>query len=62
VLDAFGHNEHLAGRDVDGAFAKIDPQIAFNNYECLVGLRMIMPDEIALQPYDLELVVVHFRQ
>src|ERR1051326_3627275 len=42
------------------AIAKIDPQLALADKERFVGLLVIMPDEVALQLHDFELVVVHF--
>src|SRR6266851_2778848 len=59
VLDAARDDEHLPRRDRDGAVAKIDPQIALDDEERLVGIAVVMPDEIALQPDDLELIIVH---
>src|SRR5262249_19110858 len=61
VLDALWNNEHLARRDMDGAVAKVDAQLAFDNDERLVGVLVVMPDEIAPELDDLELVVVHLR-
>ena len=46
---------------MDRAVAKIDPQIAFDHDECLIGLLVVVPDEVALQLHDLELIVVHLR-
>jgi hypothetical protein len=40
---------------------KIDPQLAVEHDEGLIGILVVMPDEIALQTHDLELVIVHFR-
>jgi hypothetical protein len=59
VFDAFRHDEHFARRHLDRAIAKIDPQHAVKDNERLVGLLVIVPDEVALQLHDLELVVVH---
>jgi hypothetical protein len=59
VLDALRHNEHLARRELNGAVAKIDPQRAVEHDERLVGVVVIVPDEVALQLDDLELIVVH---
>ena len=60
MLDASRKHEHLPGRDMDRAIPEIDPQIAFQDDECLVGIFMVVPNEVALQLHDLELVVVHF--
>src|SRR5664279_4391742 len=59
VLNALWNDEHLSG--VHGAVAQINSQGALEDDERLVGVLVIMPNEIALQPDDLELVVVHFR-
>src|SRR6266550_1277829 len=39
---------------------KIDPQNAIQHNESLVRILVIVPNEVALQLHDLELVVVHF--
>jgi hypothetical protein len=59
VLHTLGNDEHLPRRHMDRAVAKIDPQIAVDHDERLIGIRVVMPNEIALQPHDLELIVVH---
>src|ERR1700730_6481517 len=59
VLDAPGHDEHLTCRDMDGAIAKVDPQVAFDHDERLVGILMVMPDKVSLRLHDLELIVIH---
>jgi len=59
VGDALGHDEHLARADAHRAVAKVDAQLALDHHEGLVGLLVIVPDEITLQLHDLELVVVH---
>lgn len=60
VLNAFGSNEHLPDRNVDRAIAKIDPQIAFDYQERLVGIFVVMPYKIALQLHHFELIIIHF--
>jgi len=59
VLDAFGNDVHLTGIEVDGAVAEIEAQMAFEDEEGLVGVFVMMPDEVALKFDELELVVVH---
>jgi hypothetical protein len=39
---------------------KIDPQNAFNHDERLIGVRMMVPNEVASQLDGLELIVIHF--
>src|ERR1051326_8354761 len=57
---AFRNDEHFTRRHMHRAVAKIDPQLALDDQERLVGLLVIVPDEVALQLDDFELVVVHF--
>src|SRR6185312_14862586 len=59
VLDAFRHDEQLAFREIDRAVAEIDAQLAVEDDEGLVGVLVVVPDEIAFEPHQLELVVVH---
>jgi hypothetical protein len=59
VLHAFGHNVHLAGAEIDASIPKIDAQPSLDDYEGLVGVLMIVPNEVAVDLDDLELVVVH---
>src|SRR5262245_40600829 len=59
VLDAFRDDEHLSRRDVDMPVPEVDTQRPLDNQECFVRFRMIVPDEVALKPDELELVVVH---
>src|SRR5260370_458945 len=60
VLHAFRNHEHLSARNVNGTVAKIDPQIAVDYDETFVGIFVIVPNEVALELHDLELVFVHF--
>src|SRR6185436_17517552 len=43
------------------AIPKVDPQGAVHDDEALVGVLVVVPDEVAFQLDDLELVVVHLR-
>jgi hypothetical protein len=47
VFDAFRDDEHFARRQMHRAVAKIDPQVALDDEEGLVGLLVIVPDEVA---------------
>src|SRR5262249_9713346 len=60
VLYALRDDEHLARRQPDRTIAKIDPQSALEDDERLIRVLVIVPNEVALQPHELELVVVHF--
>src|SRR4029077_4080017 len=59
VLDTFRDKDHCSSREVDCAVTKIDPQRSLYNDECLVRVFMIVLNEIPLQFYNLELIVVH---
>jgi hypothetical protein len=59
MLNAFGNNEHLSGGNLNRAIAKIDPQITLDHDECLIGVLVVVPNEVALQLDDLELVIIH---
>src|SRR5687767_11077739 len=61
MFDALWHNEHFPGLERDGPVLETDLHLAVQHQEDLVGVFMIMPDELALQFHELELVVVHFR-
>ena len=61
VLDALRDDKHLAGSDVNTAVAEVDSQPPLDDNESLVSVPVIVPEEIALQFDDLELIVVHFR-
>jgi hypothetical protein len=58
MLGPFRNHEHLSRTEVHDAVPKIDPQVAINDDECLVSILMRMPNEISLQPHNLELVIV----
>src|SRR5580765_878584 len=54
VLHPFRHHEHLARAQCDRAVPEIDAQRAVDDDEALVGVLVVVPDEVALQPDDLE--------
>src|SRR5271165_5688143 len=39
---------------------KIDSQITFDHDECLIGVLMVVPNEVTLHFHDLELIIIHF--
>jgi hypothetical protein len=45
---------------MDSTVAKIDLEFPFQDHESLIGILVIVPDEIALQLDQLELIVIHF--
>jgi hypothetical protein len=57
----FGHDEQFAGSDVDCSIGEIDAQLAIDYDKRLIRLWVVMPDKIALQFHDLELIVIHLR-
>src|SRR5262245_42553855 len=59
VLDASGNNEHFSRRDIDVAIAEVDAERSIQDDEGLVRIFVVVPDEVALQLDDLELIVVH---
>ena len=59
VLDAFRDDEHFSGAEGDAAVAEVDAELAFDDEEGFVSRRVVVPDELALELLDLELVVVH---
>ena len=59
VLDTLGYDTHLAGVQFDGAVLEFDLHAALDDDECLVGVGMMVPDELALDFDQFELVVVH---
>src|SRR6267142_3139696 len=59
VLDAAGDDVHLTGLQRHLAVAQVDGQLPVHHDEDLVGLGVLVPDELALDLHDLEMVVVH---
>src|SRR6266850_2179548 len=59
VLDAARHDVHLARLQRDVAVAEVKHHLAVEDDENLVGVRVLVPDEVALDPGQLEVVVVH---
>src|SRR5262249_36730145 len=59
VLDSFRNHEHLSCRDMHATVAEVDSQPALEDDESLIRILVIVPDEVALQLDDLELIVVH---
>jgi hypothetical protein len=58
MLNALRNDEHLAPRYLDRAVAKIDAQLAVDDDERFIGFLMVMPDQVALELHDLELIPV----
>src|SRR6185437_11594621 len=61
VFDSLRDDVHLARTQADRPVLEIDPQGPFQYDEGLVRLGVVVPDEIAVDAHELELVVVHLR-
>jgi hypothetical protein len=61
VLDASGNHEKLSGIELDVAVSQLDRQPTVDNQEQLISVVVGMPDELALELDDLDLVVVKPR-
>lgn len=59
VLNSLRHYKHLTGGEIDGAVSEVNAELTFENDERLVRVLVIMPDEVAFESCELELVVVH---
>jgi hypothetical protein len=66
VFDAAWHDEQVALPKLHRAVAEFDLEIALEHQEEIVGVRVAVPDELALDLYHFDLVVVclasHSRQ
>ena len=51
---------HLACVQRDGTVFKFNPHAAFDDDEHLVGVAVVVPDKLALNFDEFELIVVHF--
>src|SRR5690242_9753987 len=60
VLDTTWHDKHLALMGRDFAIAHADLQDALDDDKYFVRIGVAVPDEIALQLDQLELIIVHF--
>src|SRR5690348_7713470 len=60
MLHAFGNDVHFPGSERDGLVPELERHGALENDEDFVGVRVRMPDKLALQLDELELVVIHF--
>ena len=58
MLDTSGNDEHLAGREFDIAIAKLDRESARQHEEEVIGVVVLVPDELPLNPNHRQLVVV----
>ena len=49
VLHSFGDDEEFAGVEVHGTLVEIDAEMAFKDQESLVGVFVMMPDEVTVE-------------
>ena len=61
VLDPLRDNVQLACGKFDRAISKVDSEFPVDDNKRFVGIVVTMPDKVALQFDDLELIVVHLR-
>ena len=61
VLHSFWNDEHLSRLQVDRAISEVDSQMTVEDNEGLICIGVMVPNKVSLQPSDLELIVVHFR-
>jgi len=59
VHHAFGHDVHFALGKMNGLVLHFDVHRAFDDDEHLVGVLVIVPNELAFEFGQLELIVVH---
>lgn len=60
VLHPLGYNKHLPRSDLNTAVSKVDMQDPAEHNEHLVGIAVLMPNELASRLEELELVLVEF--
>src|SRR3954452_18032740 len=58
MLDAFRHDEHLAGAKRHGAVAQLDVEHALEHEEEIIGIVVLVPDEFALELRNHHVVAV----
>src|SRR5215204_292741 len=59
MFDAAWHDEQIALPQLHGAVAEFDLELALEHEKEIVGVRIAVPDELALDLDDLDLVAVH---
>src|SRR6185312_3864179 len=59
MLHAFWNDVHFPGRERDGLVPELEHHGALENDEDFIRVRVRMPDKLALQLDELELVVIH---
>jgi hypothetical protein len=62
VLNALGDDKHLTCIQSDCTVTKIDAERSFKHDEGFICFLVVMPNEVAFQSPNFELVVVHFSK
>jgi hypothetical protein len=60
MLHAFGNDVHFPGSERDDLVPELKRHGALENDEDFIRVRVRMPDKLALELDELELVVIHF--
>ena len=58
---AFRDHKHFTCIKRDHAISKLNVKHTFHNDEDFICIRMIMPNKLSLNFYQLKLIVIHFR-
>jgi hypothetical protein len=61
MLNVPRHDEKFAGAQGDGAIPQLDIEFALKHEEKIVGVFMAMPDELAFDPNDHDVIVIEPR-
>jgi len=56
---AFRYNVHFTFTENNVPIAELNFQLTFQDHENFIGLRMIVPDELAMQFRDFEMIIIH---
>ena len=59
VFDSLRNDDHFPGTELDGPVAEVDGHLAVQHDEDLVGVGMLVPDEIAPELDQFEMILVH---
>lgn len=59
VLHPLWHDKHLAGVERHSTITKVDSQLAFDDEERFIGVRMTVPNEVAFELGEFEMKAVY---
>ena len=54
------HDDHLPGLHQHMSVAEVHAQYPLHHHQRLIGFRVAVPDKVAGDAHDLELIVIHF--